>query len=183
MLSRKKYLPPQRLIESFEREPEDWKEAYRSQLARTERLRTQVNNLQESIKNYFDWLNVPGSIDIAKSGTYTPTLTEAGVNNISGTPTVNESRWIKVGDIVTVTGSALITSVDAAVTTTFTLTLPVGATGTRYELAGVVNSFYSTCGAGTITASPAGGAICNYDPTSAAGAETVTWVFSYRIVS
>lgn len=180
MLSRKKYLPPQRLIERFEQEPTDWRDAYGKQVERTSRLELHLNRLQDSIKNYFDWLNAPGALDVAKSGTYTPTLTEAGVNNISGTPTVNESRWLQVGDIVFVTGSALITSVDAAITTTFTLTLPVGSSGTGYEASGVVNSFYSTCGAGTVIGNSAG-VICNYDPTSAAGAETVTWAFSYRI--
>lgn len=182
MLSRKKYIPPQRLMERMEEQPQDWREAYKKQLERTTRLELHVNRLQESIKGYFDWLNMPGALDVAKSGTYTPTLTEAGVNNISGTPTVNESHWLQVGDIVMVNGSALITSIDAAVTTTFTLTLPVGESGTAYEATGIVNSFYSTCGAGTITGNAAG-VICNYDVTSVAGAETVTWSFGYRIIA
>lgn len=180
MLTLKQFVPPQRLIKRMESDPVDWQTAYKKAEGRIERLEDYINGIQESLVGHFNWLNRPGALALYGS-TYTPTLAEAGLNNINGTPTANESRYLVIDDVVFVTGSASITSIDAAVTTTFTVSLPVASTIAAGDAAGVCNSFYTTCGAGAVTGNTTN-VVCNYDVTSVAGAETVTWAFSYRII-
>jgi fibronectin-binding autotransporter adhesin len=67
------------------------------------------------------------------SGTYTPTLT--GVANIASS-TALECQYIRVGNVVTVSGGALIDPT-AAVATSFRITLPVASNlGTAQDLGG-----------------------------------------------
>lgn len=67
-------------------------------------------------------LGINGVADNVKSGTYTPTVT--GTANVSAN-TPLKCQYIRVGNVVTVSGSVLITPTAANTTTTFTMSLPI----------------------------------------------------------
>ena len=75
-----------------------------------------------------------GNQDI-RSGTYEPTATN--LTNISGL-TVNEAQWLRVGNVVTVSGVITDVSITASgATTSFELSLPVASSFTNlYDLGG-----------------------------------------------
>lgn len=115
------------------------------------------------------------------SGTYTPTLT-----NISNTSThsANQSQWMRVGNVVTVSGYLSVTSTATAICS-FTISLPIAsAISNIYELGG------SATGYGTST--PTLGRITGYATTDTALVEysgsvalspfTFSYTFTYLVL-
>ena len=69
-----------------------------------------------------------------RSGTYTPTLT--GVTNVSST-TARKCQWMRVGNVVTVSGQMEVTATANNAQTTLGISLPVSSNfGTAYECGG-----------------------------------------------
>lgn len=179
MLTRRQFIPPQKLIPKPDPVPADWKEGHVQVVNRLDEVEQYLNRFQEAVKGYFDWFARPGALEFS-FGTYTPTLTETGLLNITGTPTVYESRYIKMGESVFVSGRAQIQSASTAIDTTFDLSLPIATTIPTNAASGVIGSTYTTSNGGTIV--DGGTAVsAQYSPTTSANAETVTWHFSYRL--
>lgn len=80
-------------------------------------------------------INVLDGLSGLISGTYTPTISNiANATSLAAT----DAQYLRVGDVVTVSGKFTLTTTDAT-TTTVELTLPVASTFTQdYEAAGVV---------------------------------------------
>lgn len=74
------------------------------------------------------------------SGTYTPTA--SGTSNLSPAPTIYKSQWMRVGNVVTVSGSFLADASSAATLTEMMLTLPITSTVNGVDVAGVATSGY-----------------------------------------
>jgi hypothetical protein len=78
------------------------------------------------------------TLDI-EEGTYTPTFTNTA--NVSSFGTVNSASYMRVGDMVTVSGRVYINPISANINTQFRMTLPISTTFSLFaELGGV---FYS----------------------------------------
>lgn len=179
MLTRRQFIPPQKLIPKPDPVPANWQEGHVHVVRRLDEVEQYLNRFQEAVKGYFDWFARPGALEFF-SGTYTPTLTETGLLNITGTPTVYESRYIKMGEVVFVSGYASIQSASTALDTTFTISLPIATTIPANAAAGVVGNSYTTSNGGTIV-SETTEVGAQYRATTSANAENVTWHFSYRL--
>lgn len=69
------------------------------------------------------------------SGTYTPSLTN--VTNLDST-TANACQWMRVGNVVTVSGSVAINATDGAAEVNFRMSLPIASAFTAAEQCGGV---------------------------------------------
>ena len=72
-----------------------------------------------------------GITDVS-SGTFTPTLYGSGSNNVSGY-TAYQGQWIRIGNVVTVSGKFDLDATAANVYTQMTMSLPVGSNITAAE--------------------------------------------------
>lgn len=179
MLTRRQFIPPQKLIPKPDPVPASWQEGHVHVVRRLDEVEQYLNRFQEAVKGYFDWFARPGALEFF-SGTYTPTIAEAGIANITGNPTVYESRYIKMGEVVFVSGRAAIQCDSTALDTLFTISLPVATTIPTNGASGVIGNSYSTSGGGTIIDN---GATVQgqYRATTTTNAEVVAWQFSYRL--
>lgn len=83
------------------------------------------------------------------SGTYSPTLT--GVTNVTGTPSLGNVFYHRIGSVVTVTGEISPNVTTGSLNGTVRITLPVASTiSSQTDAAGVIN--LGTTGASTIVA-------------------------------
>lgn len=90
------------------------------------------------------------TLDI-EEGTYTPTFTNT--SNVSSFGTVNSASYMRVGDMVTVSGRVYVNPISANVNTQFRMTLPVSTTFSLFaELGGVLYSKNSQSLGGAILA-------------------------------
>lgn len=179
MLTRRQFIPPQKLIPKPDPVPADWQEGHVHVVRRLDEVEEYLNRFQEAVKGYFDWFARPGSLEFV-SGTYTPTIDEAGIANITGTPTVYPSRYIKLGNVVFVSGRASIRCDSTALDTLFTISLPIATTIPSNAASGVVGNSYSTSGGGSIVDN-GGTVLGQYRATTSANSEIVAWHFSYRL--
>lgn len=91
-----------------------------------------------------------GTLDI-EEGTYSPTFTNT--SNVSSFGTVNAASYMRVGDMVTVSGRVYVNPISANVNTQFRMTLPVSTTFSLFaELGGVLYSKNSQSLGGAILA-------------------------------
>lgn len=114
------------------------------------------------------------------SGTYTPTATD--IANIGATTTVNGAQWVRVGNVVTVSGSIIVDPTSANTFTQVGLSLPIASNFTStHQCSGTASSTAYT------TISPAAilGDTTNdradfwaYPPSSGSS----TWVFTFQYV-
>ena len=113
------------------------------------------------------------------SGTYTPTGS-AGTNVSAVTP--RACQWMRVGNVVTVSGAASVDANTAGSAATFTLTLPIAADfTTAYQLGGTA---VDPAGARYAVYSDATNNVANFE-TGAAGSASAqdTWFsFTYVVV-
>lgn len=74
-----------------------------------------------------------GSVQTLTSGTYTPTLT--GVSNVSSISAPSSSfelaHYTRIGNIVTVSGTVLVTPTNTATLTEFTISIPISSSYTK----------------------------------------------------
>lgn len=117
----------------------------------------------------------------ASSGTYTPAGT--AVANVSSV-TPGAAQYLRIGNVVTVSGSASVTpTLTAGTLTQFRITLPVAS-----NFAGTGNA----CGTGTVQVTPYAPALVSSDAATdqavigfnatTAGAQTVHFHFTYLII-
>lgn len=118
------------------------------------------------------------------SGTYTPTTT--GVGNIGAVSPNGAFQWVRVGNVVFVSGEASVDPTTTATTTSFRISLPIAsAIGNSYELAGA-GSFSADAGANRASAIVNGlaatdDASCSFfAPTANAG--TLACTFQYVVL-
>lgn len=77
-----------------------------------------------------------------RSGTYTPTLTS--VTNVSSS-TARKCSWMRVGNVVTVSGQMEVTATSNNAQTTIGISLPIASNfGTAYECGGAANTMSNT---------------------------------------
>lgn len=103
--------------------------------------------LNDTITLYYDglitndWIEQSRSLNgtqtgIALSGTYTPTASSA--TNLDSTPTMSEAQYMRVGSVVTVSGSFTANPTTTATATNFEITLPIASNiGATEDVAGV----------------------------------------------
>lgn len=73
------------------------------------------------------------------TGTYTPTA--GNTVNLDATPTMYTAQYVRVGDMVTVSGLYTADTTTTATATSFTMTLPIATNFTnKYQLAGTANA-------------------------------------------
>ncbi len=91
--------------------------------------------------------NAGAATGAASSGTYTPTLT--GVANVTGSA-ASQAQWIRVGNVVTVSGYLTVNPTNNAVETKLGISLPIAsAIANNYECCGVWMSRSGLFQAGT----------------------------------
>ena len=74
---------------------------------------------------------------VLSSGLYTPTITDGA--NTDGTPSVNECQYLRVGDVITVSGSVFVDPTAADTQTDFEMSLPIASDLTATsDLAGTI---------------------------------------------
>lgn len=113
------------------------------------------------------------------SGVYTPTVT--GVSNALSV-TAHPSIWIRVGDIVTVTGRADVTAnTNSGVTLGVSLPVPSNLGGT-YDLSGLANSHNAPRAAGTCVADTANDRATIAYLADNSISNQISYQFSYRIL-
>ena len=117
-----------------------------------------------------------------RSGTYTPTLT--AVANVTST-TSHQAQWMRVGNVVTVTGQLVITPTSNNTETKIGISLPVASNFvTGYECAGVANTKNNTIAenTGSVYADATNDrAELDYFETHGT-ANTFTYTFSYEVL-
>lgn len=115
------------------------------------------------------------------SGTYTPTA--ANFTNITAnTPQV--AQWLRVGNVVTVSGSISVTTTAASPTQSlFTLTLPIASTlSTFNKLIGVLSvSISGSINSATLSADTVGNLAQFSFASTTTGAQTVAYVYTYLV--
>lgn len=103
--------------------------------------------------------------DAGVGTTYSPTVTS--VSNLTGTPTIGGAQYMRVGNVVTVSGEFIADPIAPATPTLFGISLPIASTFAQtYQCGG-------TAFAGNIAAM---GAAINADVANARA--SVTWVSS-----
>jgi len=75
-------------------------------------------------------LGIGGVADSVKSGTYTPTLTNYYNISASSFDAYTSTKYIRIGNIVTVSGSVIITPTTASSYVILELSLPIASTNT-----------------------------------------------------
>ena len=108
-------------------------------------------------------------------GTYTPTLTDGGNTSVR---TARLTNWFRVGNVVTVSGVASITTT-ATGATDLRISLPVASTLTTYQLNGMTQAAgYNTVGFVT-SATTVARALYNSPATSSVD---IIFEFTYLVV-
>jgi hypothetical protein len=134
-----------------------------------------LNKVRDSIVNL-----IPTSTPTA--GYYTPTISST-VNVTSST--MNECRWTRIGDIVTVSGSVLILPTTISSSVGFQITLPIDTEHPSiYELSGVgsatelsINKLVNITG---LTSSNT--AAFNYVASQNSASDVVSFMFTYKVI-
>lgn len=119
------------------------------------------------------------TIPVLASGTYTPTLADV-VNTTVRTPEVCD--YVRVGDTVTVSGSATVTAAGAGITA-FTISIPFASNFTTIHQANGAGSLNTVSGGNVSLFSniAADTAQANY-VSGGAGSQIVSFIFQYRII-
>lgn len=103
--------------------------------------------LNDTITLYYDglitndWIELTRSLNgtqigVLASGVYTPTASSA--TNLDSTPTMSEAQYMRVGSVVTVSGSFTANPTTTATATNFEITLPIASNiGAVEDVAGV----------------------------------------------
>lgn len=131
------------------------------------------------------WKNAYLSGHVIGSGSanlYTPTITNG--SNVASS-TVREFRWVRIGNIVIVSGYVEIDPTTGSTTTVFDISLPVAsAFTTGYELAGWCKEILSPGNAGGFIQANATDdrATAGYACSSSAASSAVLVIFSYTVV-
>lgn len=113
------------------------------------------------------------------SGTYTPSLTN--VTNLTST-TAYLCQWLRVGNVVTVSGRVDIDAVDGALAVTFRMSLPIASNFTATNHCGGVGRSGGVTGAElSISANTANDAALFDGNPGSANAENVYFSFTYLI--
>ncbi|MDB5230443.1 MAG: hypothetical protein JWN76_1248 [Chitinophagaceae bacterium] len=139
--------------------------------------------LDGSVVNVIPNLSVTGNVSAANllSGTYTPGMTSA--TNVSST-TINTAQWMRVGNVVTVSGNLQIVVTASNTLTTFYLALPISSSFTSSsQLAGTCSLDDGTNkGSGGILGS-SGYAFFTLKSLAIAGAGTsINYHYTYQIL-
>jgi len=134
-----------------------------------------LNKVRDSIVNL-----IPTSTPTA--GYYTPTI--SGTVNVTSS-TMNECRWTRIGDIVTVSGSVLILPTTISSSVGFQITLPIDTEHPSiYELSGVgsatelsINKLVNITG---LTSSNT--AAFNYVASQNSASDVLSFMFTYKVI-
>lgn len=125
--------------------------------------------------------SVPAAVSAAAAGTYTPTLTNG--TNVSAS-TANIAMYSRVGDVVSVNGTLLVTPT-AAGFAQIDISLPIASTvgGTNY-VAGVAASISGTAGTSParISAAPVQNRAMVYFYDDNGGSRLMSYQFSYVVI-
>jgi hypothetical protein len=121
---------------------------------------------------------------LVAAGTYTPTVTAD--TNVTSVGSVRIFQWMRVGSVVTVSGSANLTPTTAGSAARIFISLPIASTFTEFaQLTGVssVNTSTSSRGYGAVLADMATGtrASVNFYPEHTAGRD-YNFHWTYQII-
>jgi len=121
---------------------------------------------------------------LVAAGTYTPTVTAD--TNVTSVGSVRIFQWMRVGSVVTVSGSANLTPTTAGSAARIFISLPIASTFTEFaQLTGVssVNTTTSSRGYGAVLADMATGtrASVNFYPEHTAGRD-YNFHWTYQII-
>ena len=108
------------------------------------------------------------------SGTFTPTYT-ASTNASTGTAFQNQ--WMRVGNVVTVSGTVTVTPLAAGSPFLWTLSLPIPSTLGSYGLSGAATTSNSNVSGASVYAQ--GGSMAGFTAMPATNALPVTFTFTY----
>lgn len=129
-------------------------------------------------------LNQPSIVGgaLVSSGTYTPTL--AGIINVSTVTTAGAWQYIRVGNVVTVSGTVDINSTTTLTGTAVSASLPITNNNftAYYQAAGAATTGDSQQDSFIITASIAGNKLVNISGTPIATSNTYIFSFTYSII-
>jgi len=124
-----------------------------------------------------------GTILDQEFGTYNPTFVPTG--NITNTPIAGgETKYIKVGDIVMVSGQVYVDPDAAATVSNFTMTLPIAKTfSAALDLSGIASSHKDTNGSWKIRADTAtkSKAFFEIDSCAYTSGEYLGFQFMYKL--
>lgn len=113
------------------------------------------------------------------SGTYTPTL--SNIANVSAS-TANLCQYLRVGNVVTVSGSCAVDAVTTLTTTQIRISLPIASVFTNTVQAGGVLASQINGAAGSIQSENTSGTVqCQWQPVSTSN-DTYGFTFTYQVI-
>ena len=113
------------------------------------------------------------------SGTYTPTL--ADVSNTSAR-TAYQGQWMRVGNVVTVSGTLDLMATLISTATRVSITLPIASTfTTSYQCSGTAGDALHDIG-GAIASDSSSKAILSFSTLVAGGTNTFNYIFTYEVL-
>ena len=135
---------------------------------------------QQSVKAYVD--AQVGGISEATAGTYTPTI--SSTTNLDSSSVADVFNYVRIGDMVTVSGFLLLNPTTTDTLTELHLALPIASDFTTgYELGGIVNTTVSNdfVGGNASADTVNNNAYVSYK-TKTAGSHSLFVQFTYKVV-
>lgn len=115
------------------------------------------------------------------SGTYTPTIT-VGTNVTAATPS-GTWKWVRVGNVVVVTGLITVTVTSGSTGSNFEATLPIASNlGASGDLAGSGGSGLGDLAMQVQGNSGTDRAVCSFLSAATTGARTMSFMFEYEVL-